>query len=66
MMEMSRRAEGDEYQKQMGVVKTEVPTKVYWAKTKCLNDCKFYIPVWQVDTQILRKKVSSTFRPSMT
>lgn len=43
MMEMSRGAEGDEYQEEMGVVKTEVPTKVHWAKTKCLqNDCRFY------------------------
>lgn len=43
MMEMSRGAEGDEYQEEMGVVKTEVPTKVHWAKAKCLqNDCRFY------------------------
>lgn len=34
---MSRGGEGDEYQEQMGVVKTEVPTKVHWAKRKCLK-----------------------------
>lgn len=65
MMGMSRGV-GDEYQEQMGVVKTEVPTKVHWAKTKCLNDCRFYIFVLQIDTQSLHTKVFSTFRPSVT
>lgn len=34
---MSRGGEEDEYQEQKGVVKTEVPTKVHWAKRKCLK-----------------------------
>lgn len=41
MMEMSRGADGDEYQ-EMGVVKTEVPTKVHWAKRKWLDVCRFH------------------------
>ncbi len=37
MMEMSRGAERDKSKDKKGVVKTEVPTKVHWAKRKCEN-----------------------------
>lgn len=34
MMEMSKEAEREHIEAEKGVVKTEVPTKVYWAKRK--------------------------------
>jgi len=37
MMEMSRGAERENSKEEKGVVKTEVPTKVHWAKRKCEN-----------------------------
>lgn len=37
MMAMSREAERENCKEEKGVVKTEVPTKVHWAKRKCEN-----------------------------
>lgn len=41
MMEMSRGAERGNSREQKGVVKTEVPTKVHWAKRKWENYYRF-------------------------
>lgn len=41
MMEMSRGEESDKNEEEKGVVKTEVPTKVHWAKRKCENYYSF-------------------------
>lgn len=41
MMEMSRWAERENSKEEKGSVKTEVPTKVHWAKRKCEKDYRF-------------------------
>lgn len=41
MMEMSRGAERENGKEETGVDKTEVPTKVHWAKRKCENYYRF-------------------------
>lgn len=39
---MSRGAERENSKEEKGVVKTEVPTKVHWAKRKCENYYGFF------------------------
>lgn len=41
MMEMSREAERENSKDEKGAVKTEVPTKVHWAKRKSENYYRF-------------------------
>lgn len=41
MMEMSRGAESENSKEEKGVVKTEVPTKIHWAKIKCKKYDRF-------------------------
>lgn len=41
MMETSRGAEKENGKLEKGVVKTEVPTKIHWAKRKCENYHRF-------------------------
>lgn len=38
---MSRGAKSKNNKEEKGVVKTEVPTKVHWAKRKCKNYSRF-------------------------
>lgn len=40
-MEMSRIIKSKNSKEEKGVVKTEVPTKVHWAKRKCKNYYRF-------------------------
>lgn len=42
MTEMSRGAERENNKEEEGVVKTEVPTKVHWAKRKCETYYRFF------------------------
>lgn len=53
---MSRGAERENSNEEKGVVKTEVPTKVHWAKRKCENYYEFsnFILLTIFDENILK------------